>query len=687
VSEAEIAAALSRQKAVGGKLCSHLLEYGSASEDDLVKALSEHFGRPGVKLSTIEITPEVLALIPANVALSRLVLPFEHRAEDNLVKIACIDPDNGELLSELKHLVGDKSVELYVAVELALTRAINRCYGQSSVSITTPDTSELTTTSDRTKSNNSALFTAPQPVDKKSVLTVIADTGTSQLLKVVLEKEGFKVTNTEFLEQVEDLLRYCLFGTVFIHKDVSGYSHDQVNRLRLISPSTLVTPFRTIADLLIKDPQPSQVTGKLQQKLELFASLLTINERVPKSQSMRVAYFVDKTCRRLGMNDSQRVLILSAAHLHERAKFYYMTYAPRDFRRLTDLVIKLLQSVYYEPGVIEILRSMYLNLPSEKKEEVSFELIGANILTIVDIFSELLQPTHRLTLDRIEQFQKTVELKVGRQLLPQVFEIFMTILKEESLRTPTASRPGQIMIYAEAPEKVLAVSDRLKTEGFRTIITPSWSSFSRLCKRCRPDLIILYIDGPPRTVFAQVKELKNLNIEFKKTPTLILAPQKDSGELTPILEWGIEDILDCECDPDRVALKINKIWTRIEMYANSSESGDTSLESRGRLQDMSLIELLQVLGTGGRTTRIQVSPSEHADEKLEIYLNRGQIVYARYNDLQGAEAIYVGITWDSGVWTLEPITEEHISGHNNQLSNEAILLEGCRLLDEMNVVY
>jgi len=687
VSEAEIAAALSRQKAVGGKLCSHLLEYGSASEDDLVKALSEHFGRPGVKLSTIEITPEVLALIPANVALSRLVLPFEHRAEDNLVKIACIDPDNGELLSELKHLVGDKSVELYVAVELALTRAINRCYGQSSVSITTPDTSELTTTSDRTKSNNSALFTAPQPVDKKSVLTVIADTGTSQLLKVVLEKEGFKVTNTEFLEQVEDLLRYCLFGTVFIHKDISGYSHDQVNRLRLISPSTLVTPFRTIADLLIKDPQPSQVTGKLQQKLELFASLLTINERVPKSQSMRVAYFVDKTCRRLGMNDSQRVLILSAAHLHERAKFYYMTYAPRDFRRLTDLVIKLLQSVYYEPGVIEILRSMYLNLPSEKKEEVSFELIGANILTIVDIFSELLQPTHRLTLDRIEQFQKTVESKVGRQLLPQVFEIFMTILKEESLRTPTASRPGQIMIYAEAPEKVLAVSDRLKTEGFRTIITPSWSSFSRLCKRCRPDLIILYIDGPPRTVFAQVKELKNLNIEFKKTPTLILAPQKDSGELTPILEWGIEDILDCECDPDRVALKINKIWTRIEMYANSSESGDTSLESRGRLQDMSLIELLQVLGTGGRTTRIQVSPSEHADEKLEIYLNRGQIVYARYNDLQGAEAIYVGITWDSGVWTLEPITEEHISGHNNQLSNEAILLEGCRLLDEMNVVY
>ncbi|MFZ5979530.1 MAG: DUF4388 domain-containing protein [Candidatus Zixiibacteriota bacterium] len=689
VSEAEIAAALNRQKAVGGKLCSHLLESGTAAEEDLVRALSEHFGRPGVKLSTIDIAPEIFGLIPAKVALSRLVLPFDYQAGENLVKIACLDPDNDELIAELKYLLGDKAIELHVAVELALTRAINRYYGQSRLMISFPHKPGLPETGE---SPDAITFAAghapvPRPVDKKLILTVTNQTGTSQLLKVVLEKEGFQVTNTNVMEQAEHLLRQSFFGAVFIQTEIPGYSPDLVSCLRLASPSTLVTPFRTIADLLIKDPQPNQVSGKLQQKLELFASLLTINERVPKNQSMRVAYFVDKICRRLGLNDHQRVLVLSAAHLHERAKFYYMTVMPRDFRRLTDLVIKLLQSVYYEPGVIEILRSMYHPVSAEKKDDLSLELLGGNILTMVDIFSEQLQPAQHLTLDRIEDFRKTAASKVNRQLLPEVFETFMAVLKEESLRTPVASHSGQIMIYAEKAEQVLALSDRLKSEGFRTIITPSWTSFARLYRRCRPDLIVLYIDGPPRTIFALVKELKNLEIDFKRTPTLLMAPQVHSGELTPLLEWGVEDILDCECDPDRVALNISKVWTRIEMYANSADNGDTALESRGRLKDMNLIELLQVLGTGGRTTRIQVAPSEHAADKLDIYLNRGQIVYARYNDLQGAEAIYVGITWDSGVWTLEPITEEHIRGHNNQLSNEAILLEGCRLLDEMNICY
>jgi len=686
VSEAELAAALNRQKAVGGKLCSHLLEYGSVNEADLVMAMSEHFGRPGIQLATLEITSQVLDLIPANVALSRLVLPFAYEPESNCVKVACVDPNDADLLSELHYLLGNKSVELYVAVELSLNRAVNRYYGPRYVS---RESVEGTT-------NRSSAVQAPtvrdarspatcvlKPVDKKSVLIVTEQASTSQLLKIVLERDGYAVTCLKSPEQALELLRQTLFGTVFIQQDGSGGDLDIRHQMRSISPASRICAFRTIGDLLINDSHPGKVTNRLQQKLELFASLLTINERIPKSQSMRVAYFIDKMCRCLGLSDAQRVMVLSAAHLHEQAKFYYMTVTPRDFRRLTELVIKLLQSVYYEPVVIDILRSMYLDISSVTDIEPPLEVVGGNILTMVDMFSENLQPARRLTLDRIEEFQATVTPRVGQQLLPNIFETFMTITKEESLRTPTALRLGQIMIYTEEAARVMALADRLKTEGFRTIIAPSWTSFSRLCKRCRPDLIIMFIEGSSRTIFAQVKELKNLDVDIKKTPTLVLAPQNISGELTPLLEWGVEDILDCECDPDRVALKVSKIWTRIEVSTHSVP-GDTQLESRGRLQDMSLIELLQVLGTGGRTTRIQVAPSEGTGDKLEIYLDRGQIVYAQYNDLQGAEAIYVGITWDSGVWTLEPISENLISAHNNQLANDAILLEGCRLLDEMN---
>ncbi|UCC43365.1 MAG: DUF4388 domain-containing protein [Candidatus Zixiibacteriota bacterium] len=690
VSEADIEAALSRQKAIGGKLCSHLLDSGAASEADLLSALSEHFGVPAVSISSVVIPSRALALIPLNLALSRVILPFEYDLDQNLVKIACVDPNDTELRSELSYLLGNRFVEYFVAVELALTRAINHHYTQHQRTDPQPDAGKTQTQVAQAKqlagtTRASSLTTSE--IDSKRALIFSGQPGTRKLLHVVLEQDGFVVADVDSVNRIEESLRQTPFGTIFIQTDNPEEHIDLLNGIRSISPPTRIRVFRSMSDLLTNDSQPVRADNRLEKQLELFTSLLTIQERVPRSQSMRVAYFVDKLCRHLGLKDDQRVMVMSAAHLHEQAKFYYMTTATPNFRRLMRLVTKLLQSVYYEPAVIEILRSMYLDISDDALSELPIEATGGNILTVVDMFSETIQPTQRLTLDRIQEFQSKVHQEVGKRLYPEVFETFLKVVKEESTRTPTVTRSGQIMIYSEPPEKVLALTDRLKSEGFRTIIAPSRSSLSRLCKRCRPDLIVLRVDGPSRTVFSVVKELQNLHIDPKETPIIVLAPQVLSGDLTPLLEWGIADILDCECDPDHVTFKVNKSWTGMKMSADARETDDHLIASRGSLQDMNLIELLQVLGTSGRTTRIRVVSSAPPHQSLEICLKRGQIVFAQLDDLQGVEAIYVGITWDSGTWSMEPITDVPEQASNSQLSNEAILLEGCRLLDEMRAAH
>ena len=48
----------------------------------------------------------------------------------------------------------------------------------------------------------------------------------------------------------------------------------------------------------------------------------------------------------------------------------------------------------------------------------------------------------------------------------------------------------------------------------------------------------------------------------------------------------------------------------------------------------------------------------------------------------GAEAVYCALAWKRGVWSLEPITPEDLPEPNVDQPNEAILLEGCRRLDE-----
>jgi len=673
VSETEIAEALNRQKALGGMLCSHLFENSSVSEEDLVDALSKQLGLPGVVVSGLNIAPEVLRLIPSNVAYARRVLPFEYDTDRNVVKVACIDPADTGLLAELNYILGDTAVELHVSVDLSLNRAIDNYYGTQIGN---------TEASPQPKSTFKAHSGSKESAGEMSTLLVTDQESVRRLLKVVLEKGGHRVEHVDSADMAVDVIQRSHFGTVFIQNGVPGNCLDLANRLKIISPTTKVRRFESLVNLLVDEPQGTKDTTKLQQKLDLFTSLLTIKERVPRSHSSLVGYLVDQLCRRLTLTDQQRVIVLSAAYLHDQAKFYYMSVTTRDFRLLIDLATKLLQSVYYEPTVIEILRSMYCDLSKKALDEVPFNVLAGNILTIVDLYCETFLPTRRLTLDKLEEFRGSIQDRLGRLLLPKVFATFMALLEREAVNIPALPRRGQIMFYSRTPELVFALNSRLKADGFRTIGAFSLSSFIRLYRRCRPDLLILHVDGPPRSVIATVNELKETGVEIKGTPTFVLAKRDIIDALTSLLEWGVEDILDFEADPEQIVLKINKTWIRMDIGKKPPNAHEERFASKGKLSDMSLAELLQVLGPSRRTMKISVVPSVRPSDLLEIYLEQGDIVYAQLNNFQGAEAIYVGLTWDDGIWTVEPISKHDQREHNIQVSSEAILLEGCRLIDE-----
>jgi len=101
--------------------------------------------------------------------------------------------------------------------------------------------------------------------------------------------------------------------------------------------------------------------------------------------------------------------------------------------------------------------------------------------------------------------------------------------------------------------------------------------------------------------------------------------------------------------------------------------------TRGSLRDMNLIDLLQAMGPSGKTVRIAAVSDE---KQLVIFLKQGAITYAEFGDKTGAEAVYEGLSWNSGNWSVEPIRPEDIPESNNEFSNESILMEGCRLIDE-----
>lgn len=98
---------------------------------------------------------------------------------------------------------------------------------------------------------------------------------------------------------------------------------------------------------------------------------------------------------------------------------------------------------------------------------------------------------------------------------------------------------------------------------------------------------------------------------------------------------------------------------------------------KGRLRDMSLVDIIQIFNAEHKTAAI------HLGSELgygRVYLEGGEVVHATYRDLAGASAFYHLLSWEDGEFEVEP--EARIPEHTIEESSEALILEGLRRLDE-----
>jgi hypothetical protein len=391
---------------------------------------------------------------------------------------------------------------------------------------------------------------------------------------------------------------------------------------------------------------------------------------------------VDKLCRKIGLPDRERLVITSAGYLHDLAKFYYRTEETQDYRATIKLTVKLLRSLNYSPVVIGMLRAMYKDLGGKFTKRLPIEVLGGNILTIVDLFCDNIPLNERLSLDKFGAIKKKLRDLTGELFLGEVVEAFIIMIQEEILQLQATWRIGQIMIYAGNIDVLYPLDLRLKNEGFRTVSELSLDSFVDLFRRSQPDMMVLMLPGKASDVTICVDDLAKRGVDFRKAPTFLLVDGSATSELTSLLERGIEDIVALDGNLDLLIVKLKKIQARIEVEAKETAQGEQASGSRGRLSDMNLIDLLQSLGSSRKTAKITIIPGSSKRDKLVIYLDQGNITFAQFKDKTGPEAVYEGIAWTDGTWTVEPVSAESLPEPNNQLPNESILMEGCRLLDE-----
>ncbi|AKV03450.1 Phosphate regulon transcriptional regulatory protein PhoB (SphR) [Labilithrix luteola] len=109
----------------GVPLASRIAASGVVEETDVLRALSEQLGVPGIDLNQIAIPIEYLDLVPREVAESSRLLPV--LARDDRLFLAMGNPRDQRAIDELEFVTG-KRVFPYVAITSTLERAIGDAY-------------------------------------------------------------------------------------------------------------------------------------------------------------------------------------------------------------------------------------------------------------------------------------------------------------------------------------------------------------------------------------------------------------------------------------------------------------------------------------------------------------------------------------------------------------------------------
>ncbi len=136
ISTIQLKDALRRQSQVGGQIGSILVEMGFITIDDLLNFLNKQLGVPSVNLFKVDITPELLKLMPLEKIRTMKVIPLS--IDENSVTLAMVNPHDMISIRDIEFSIGKKvnpvvvpASQMEVAIQSLMTNPEIGIVGES----------------------------------------------------------------------------------------------------------------------------------------------------------------------------------------------------------------------------------------------------------------------------------------------------------------------------------------------------------------------------------------------------------------------------------------------------------------------------------------------------------------------------------------------------------------------------
>jgi hypothetical protein len=239
----------------------------------------------------------------------------------------------------------------------------------------------------------------------------------------------------------------------------------------------------------------------------------------------------------------------------------------------------------------------------------------------------------------------------------------------------------QILLFEAGEDGIPSLGPVLRHQGFIVKMVPSVDDLERAVHESKPDALLMVVPDGRDSVDSLLVQLSDRSISILDFPTYLVTSTVDDSEIGELLGLGFEEVIRVQNVLDLLMIKLRRLKDRLVNLRNQRLEILQTLGTHGSLQDMNVVDLLQAMGTTGKTASISVTAM---GKQLTVFLDRGRIIHANCDDSTGPEAVYCAIGWSQGVWNVDPIRPEDLPSPNIFTSSEGLLLEGCRRLDEMS---
>jgi len=204
------------------------------------------------------------------------------------------------------------------------------------------------------------------------------------------------------------------------------------------------------------------------------------------------------------------------------------------------------------------------------------------------------------------------------------------------------------------------------------------------------DALLKVIDDPPDVILCDYKmpgldgrqlfEKLRGREATRHIPFLFMASRTDIEEkLRPLVD-GVEDFISKPFLAKDLVRSAKKIVDRLHLEKLQKRASRPGV-IQGRLEEMSMIDLMQSLEMGQKSCRLMV---RKGSDSGELYFASGQCRDAKIGSTIGDDAVYKVVLWTEGEFEIDFNAANASSNTTTTRTTTGLLMEAMRLMDEAN---